>query len=241
MTGQITYLLFNINNHLNFNKKTKKWIITMKSNTKKIFAFSTALLLNHSAFAGDFYLHDSFSSDSLSNWNVYNQTSEKSDIKEENSSLKIVTRNPLKDFKFSGISKTFEPKKNISLSTVVQGDFSNLSNINPRAYVLISNSDETEGTSLVIGRDGNNFWGSQVCMLSNGCLPAKGHYSNMSKLRLSIMKVDDMIRMYVNGDLVYSGTTSLQEVSKVVLAAGGANTPYTFPVYFNEFSLHSGN
>ena len=241
MRGQIIYLLFDINNYLTFNKKTKRWIITMKFNTKKILAFSTALLLNNSASAGDFYIHDSFSSNSLSNWNIYNQTSEKSDIKEENSSLKIVTRNPLKDFKFSGVSKTFEPKRNISLSTVVQGDFSNLSNINPRAYVLVSNPDETEGTSLVIGRDGDNFWVSQVCINNNGCLPPKGRYSNMSKLRLSIMKVDDMIRMYVNGDLVYSGTTSLQEVSKVVLGAGGANTPYTFPVYFNEFSLHSGN
>ncbi len=35
MKGQIMYLLFNINYNLTFNKKTKKWIITMKFNTKK--------------------------------------------------------------------------------------------------------------------------------------------------------------------------------------------------------------
>lgn len=200
-----------------------------------------ALSFSHYASAADVYIHDTFSSNSLSHWETFNQTSETVDIREENSSLKITTKNPQKEFKFAGVSKVFEPKKNISMSTVVQGDFSNYSNTYTRAHMSISNKDGTDGITFGVGRDGNRIWNSQVCIINTGCLPARGTYSNMSRLRFSVIKSDDSIKVFINGDLVYSGVTTLDNVEKISLGGGGASASHYFPVYFSEFSLHTGN
>jgi hypothetical protein len=211
------------------------WRIIMKN---FLLAMLVISLTNHYAHAKDSYIHDSFSSGSLSGWQVFDNTSDKANISAENSTLRIIAQGSSQNFAFAGVKKVITPTTDLSLSVVMQGDFSILSGKNSRAYVAISNEDESESLQVYIGRDGNDVWTSQVCTVG-GCTAPTGKYINMSKARVTIIKMDSMLKISVNGEPIYSESTSIQKIGKIILGGGGANNKQPFSVYFNEFSLHS--
>lgn len=206
----------------------------MKSIFLAILAIS---LTTHYAYAKDGYVHDSFSSGSLSGWQVFDNTSDKANISTENSTLRIIAQGSSQSFAFAGVEKLITPTTDLSLSVVMQGDFSNLLESNSRAYVAINNEDGSDALQVYIGRDGNDVWTSQVCT-GGTCTSPKGKYINMSKARVTIIKMDGTLKISVNGTPIYSESTSIQKVGKITLGGGGRANKQAFPVYFNEFSLH---